>query len=189
MMGALLQPVECKELFLVGGSVLPEQRFEFLIFKPLGGLQGCLTDRAGFVDAGCALLEKPLGHVVVAIAHRGGQGLVEVWFLLRKLGGDSFGHDDVAADGSVVEHAKSMGTDLVDHIGVGFDHGQDDVAFAEHGAGENVFSRAVFEEQFGDGAIADVGGGAETGFPVAAAEVPAGVDEFGRLIDELGSAG
>lgn len=48
---------------------------------------------------------------------------------------------------------------------------------AEHGGGKDGGCFAVGEEEFGDGAVADVGGGAEGGFPIAEAAIDGGSDE------------
>ena len=69
------------------------------------------------------------------------------------------------------------------------DGGLHDVEMAEHRGGENVHAGAVVEQELGDLAAAGVGCCAERGLEVAAAPVPAGVDELGLLRQQFLHAG
>jgi hypothetical protein len=64
-------------------------------------------------------------------------------------------------------------------------HGAYDLQFPEHRSSEDVESCAKGEQQLGDVASPDVRGGSESGLPVAAAPVPAGIYERRVVVESL----
>ncbi len=69
-------------------------------------------------------------------------------------------------------------------IGEGGEHGLDDIEAAEHGGVEDVHSGAAGNQEQGDVFAAHVTGAAESGFPVAPAPIPGGVEQAGLLGEE-----
>ena len=78
-----------------------------------------------------------------------------------------------------------MWPESVERLGLRGEYRANDVELPEHRCGEDVESCAATEQQLGDVAPANVRGSAERGLPVAAAPIPAGVDERGVEVESF----
>ncbi len=83
----------------------------------------------------------------------------------------------VAACPGMRDQWDTMRTGSANCFGEGFQCGFDDFNFTEHGRGEKIETRTVLNQEFGDVPPSHMGGSAETCLKVAAAPIPAGVDQ------------